>query len=141
MIAKTLLAFLPFILSFGLWFYRCKLRSLFCCRFVFLILFDLFIWASLLGSLTLFIYSILAYQKAAIHQYQWSQFLIFSYEDQCQSSLRPMGLQLTHTDRQLVFTKRRLPRPLAAFLDAFRLEYRGRRALNTDIRPSTRKTQ
>lgn len=57
--------------------------------------------------------------------------LIDRYIEQCTIVLRQFNLQLTlGKDKELTFVKR-LPRRLAELFDAYRLEYRARRALRS----------
>ena len=58
-----------------------------------------------------------------------------NYEEQCQKTLRQFNLQITFgREKELTFVKR-LPKRLAELLEAYRTEYRARRALQSTPGP------
>jgi len=65
---------------------------------------------------------------------EWRNSQLKRYEEQCARVLRHFNLQVTHgRERELTFIKR-LPKRLADLLDAYRIEYRARRALRSNIK-------
>lgn len=80
-----------------------------------------FLW-TLMGTLAVFLWMALG---------TWRKSLAKRYLEQCQTSLRPFNLHLTHGRQKELTFVRRLPRRLAELLGAFRAEYRARRALQS----------
>lgn len=67
---------------------------------------------------------------------EWRNSHLKRYEEQCARVLRHFNLQVTRDgERELTFIKR-LPKRLADLLDAYRVEYRARRALRSNVKPS-----
>lgn len=88
-----------------------------------------FLW-SLMGTVAVVLWTALA---------AWRRSLGKRYQEQCQKSLRPFNLHLTHgKQKELTFIKR-LPRRLAELLEAFRAEYRARRAIQSAPRAKKNK--
>lgn len=69
--------------------------------------------------------------------------LVKRYEEQCEKTLRHFNLHLASSptagkEKELAFAKR-LPRKLADLIEAYRIEYRARRALHSKLTPAQSK--
>jgi hypothetical protein len=88
---------------------------------------------TMLGLLLLYAALVTVIVSLCLSLQTWKNSPVKRYEDQCQKTLRHFNLQLTYgTDKELTFFKR-LPRRLAELLEAFRVEFRARRSLQSNV--------